>query len=185
MKIYNFDRQSGVFLSESDAEPSPMEPGTFLTPAFATAIPPPSAPAGAVAVFNRSKSRWSVELVAAPAAAPAPPIATFQDKVLAWRVAVTAYANMVAVASDFESMNEAVTYAEEPAVPKFQMQGEALRAWRSLLWQAFDALVTDISGNVATEPTDEVDLRSRLPVYVPPDTSELGIERYVAEALQS
>lgn len=180
MKTYNFDRQSGTFLGESDAEPSPMEPGMFLTPAFATAIPPPTAPAGSVAVFNRAKNRWSVEVVAAPVAAPAPPAATFEEKVLAWRTVVTAYANMVARACAFDSIDEAVTYAEEPAVPKFQMQGQALRAWRSRLWQAFDTLVAEIKGNVAEEPFDDVALLAPLPLFAMPDTRPDAIEVFVA-----
>lgn len=33
-------------------------------------------------------------------------------------------------------IDRAVSYAEEPAVPKFQTEGRALRAWRSLYWAA-------------------------------------------------
>lgn len=34
----------------------------------------------------------------------------------------------------YDSIASAVTYAEEPAVPKFQAEGQAFRAWRSLVW---------------------------------------------------
>lgn len=34
----------------------------------------------------------------------------------------------------YDSIFSAVTYADEPAVSKFQMEGRALRAWRSRVW---------------------------------------------------
>lgn len=34
----------------------------------------------------------------------------------------------------YDSIASAVTYADEPAVPKFQAEGQAFRAWRSLVW---------------------------------------------------
>ncbi len=39
-----------------------------------------------------------------------------------------------AQAYGYDSIASAVTYAEEPAVPKFQAEGQAFRAWRSLVW---------------------------------------------------
>lgn len=36
----------------------------------------------------------------------------------------------------YDDIKTAITYADEPAVPKFQAEGQALRAWRSLVWAA-------------------------------------------------
>lgn len=36
----------------------------------------------------------------------------------------------------YDSMATAVSYADEPAVPAYQAEGAALRAWRSLVWSA-------------------------------------------------
>ena len=180
MKIYNYDH-SGLFLSESDAELSPMESGKFMIPALATHIPPLATEAGFLAVFDRLKSKWSSQKIAEPAAAPAAPEITFEEKRLTWKAATSAYANFVAVAYGFESINEAVSYANEPASPKFQMLGQALRAWRSILWEAFDVLVAEVRGGLVKELANEGDLRARLPGFVAPDTSQIGIERYVAE----
>lgn len=49
--IYNYDSESGRFLQESEADESPLEPGVYLIPAFATDIAPPSAPDGQYAAF--------------------------------------------------------------------------------------------------------------------------------------
>ncbi|MEB0132663.1 hypothetical protein [Pseudomonas sp. CCI2.4] len=48
--------------------------------------------------------------------------------------AVQAKLNGSAIASGYDSIATAVSYAEEPAVPKFQNDGIAFRAWRSLVW---------------------------------------------------
>jgi hypothetical protein len=42
MKIYHVDPQSGEYLGESDARESPIEPGIYLVPEFATQRPPPT-----------------------------------------------------------------------------------------------------------------------------------------------
>jgi hypothetical protein len=37
---------------------------------------------------------------------------------------------------NYDDIKTAITYADEPAVPKFQAEGKAFRAWRSLVWDA-------------------------------------------------
>lgn len=43
----------------------------------------------------------------------------------------------------YDSMASAVSYASEPAVPRYQLEGQALRAWRSLVWHAAHAWLND------------------------------------------
>lgn len=181
MKIYNYDRQTGVFLGASVAEPNPMEPGNFLVPAFSTAIAPPAAVGNEKATFNAVKGRWAV--VEAPAQTPTPTpeleAVTFEEKRDFWRGTVARNINIVAVGLDFNSIDEAVSYAEEPAVPQFQALGRALRAWRSLAWAAFDAIMAEIRDGVGVEPTSDANLIDRLPKYLPPDV-EAQCVRFVA-----
>lgn len=40
MRIYHHD-QAGFYLGESEADPSPLEPGKYLIPARAVTVPPP------------------------------------------------------------------------------------------------------------------------------------------------
>lgn len=54
-------------------------------------------------------------------------------------------------------MLSAVTYADEPAVEKFQREGRALRAWRSQVWERCYALFAEVqSGKKATLTLDEL-----------------------------
>lgn len=180
MKLFNYDRASRMFLDESDAEPDPMEPGNFIIPANATPVPPPAPQAGMVAIFDPTKGVWSLVASAKPdASADAAPV-SFSVKAASWRVVVKAYADMVARSFDFDDMAEAVTYADEPAVPKFQVLGAALRAWRSILWASFDEMCAHLSAGFGTEPQSDAEMLGLLPDFVPPDVSGIGIEPYVA-----
>ena len=57
----------------------------------------------------------------------------------------------------------AVTYADEPAVPRFQAQGRAFRAWRSLVWDFCYSLEDRVAAGQVDEPTME-QLLQMLPV---------------------
>lgn len=64
MKVYHYHQDTGVFLGSSDAERSPLEPGVFLIPAYATAAGIPSVPAGSRAVFRNGA--WEIESIPTP-----------------------------------------------------------------------------------------------------------------------
>lgn len=55
--------------------------------------------------------------------------------------AIQAHLDMAARARGYDSIATAVSYAEEPAVQRFQEDGRAFRAWRSRVWAyAYDQL---------------------------------------------
>jgi len=58
MNIYNIHPQTGEYLNTGIADESPLEPGEYLIPAYATAIAPPSVLANQKAVFDGDA--WSV-----------------------------------------------------------------------------------------------------------------------------
>jgi hypothetical protein len=69
--------------------------------------------------------------------------------------AVQAKLDAAAVAARYDSIATAVSYAEEPAVPKFQADGIAFRAWRSLVWAyAYEQLAKVLAGE-REQPTIE------------------------------
>lgn len=59
MKVYHYHPTTGEFLNDSEADESPLEPGHFLIPQFATELAPPeNIPLGKTAVFN--SGAWSL-----------------------------------------------------------------------------------------------------------------------------
>lgn len=70
--------------------------------------------------------------------------------------AVQGKLNGAAVAAKYDSIENAVSYAEEPAVPKFQNDGKAFRAWRSKVWAyAYEQLALVLAGERAQPTVDE------------------------------
>ena len=64
MNIYHYIADTGIFYSEGIADESPLEPGVFLIPAYATTFKPPKTTLPNVAVFRNGT--WSVELLPPP-----------------------------------------------------------------------------------------------------------------------
>lgn len=58
--------------------------------------------------------------------------------------AVQAHLDRVAQSWGYDDIYTAATYAEEPAVPKFQREAKALRAWRSEVWAACAQGLADV-----------------------------------------
>lgn len=63
----------------------------------------------------------------------------------------------------YDDIKSAVTYAEEPAVLKFQDEGRGFRAWRSLVWAKCYEILQDFQTGVISEVTTE-DVFDELPV---------------------
>ena len=182
MKVYNYDRETGYFLGDTDADPSPMEPGKFLIPAFATEKKPMAETADGIPSFDRVKGKWKivprpVAVVEEPAPAAAP------DAIEGMRTGIRAMLNAVAVGQDFDSIEEAVSYAEEPAVPLYQALGAALRAYRSTVWHAFDKLLAEIKAEITPLPADADALFAHIPKFVAPYVGELLSVRAAAQPI--
>lgn len=59
MKIYNYSQLTNEFLGSADAFESPLEPGVYLVPAFATMVEPPEASEGEIPVWNSETESWT------------------------------------------------------------------------------------------------------------------------------
>ena len=70
MKIYNYAPDTSIFHAEGLADESPLEPGVFLIPAYATTLKPPKATLPEVAVFKNGT--WNVETLPPPPPEPEP-----------------------------------------------------------------------------------------------------------------
>jgi len=52
MKVFNFNKETGEYIGEEEAEKNPLEPGKYLIPAAATTEPPPKAGTKEAVRFN-------------------------------------------------------------------------------------------------------------------------------------
>lgn len=84
---------------------------------------------------------------------PPPPPPTAAQIRAALTDAVYAHMNAAAQARGYDDIKAAVTYAEEPAVPIFQAEGRALRAWRSLVWAHCYQVLADVQAGTRAIPT--------------------------------
>lgn len=55
MRIYNYHPKYGYYISTSYADESPLEPGVWLMPAYATEIEPPKCKNNQIQIFNGVK----------------------------------------------------------------------------------------------------------------------------------
>lgn len=91
--------------------------------------------------------------------APEPPEIPLQTRL---EIAVRIHLDEAARALGYDGMFSAVTYAEEPAVPRFQSEGRALRAWRSLVWAKCYEILAEVEAGTR-QPPSEAELIAALP----------------------
>ena len=98
--------------------------------------------------------------------APPPPMS--QDQI-EWGIRgyVKLHLDLVAQGIGYDSIDEAVGYADEPEVPKYQIEGAALRAWRSKVWVKTDQIIEAYKTGVIPQPTAQAVVET-LPKFVYP-----------------
>lgn len=190
MQIYHYSRETGEFIAASEARPDPLEEGRFLVPGCATEVAPPAPVANKIAVFNGTK--WTLKadfrgvnywlahgdkhtvtaigetvpegaFLTEPEAPPPTPAEIEAAKV----AIVQRHMDDAARALRYDDIATACTYADEPAVPKFQAEGQVFRAWRSEVWATCYAILDDVNAGLRDIPTDE-ELLAELPELVLP-----------------
>lgn len=77
-------------------------------------------------------------------------------------MAVQDYLDRKAIERGFDNIFTAVTYADEPVVPEYQLDGQAFRKWRSLVWAYCFTVLRDVQQGVRKIPT-EAELLAELP----------------------
>ena len=88
--------------------------------------------------------------------------------------AVQRHIDSQAQALGYDNIYTAVSYAEEPAVPRFQLEGRALRAWRSLVWAASREVMSAVEAGDRAVPTAE-ELIAALPAFEAPAAACLEV----------
>lgn len=81
--------------------------------------------------------------------------------------AVSEHIDQTAQAMGYDNILAAISYADESAVPAFQAQGQALRAWRSRVWQAANPTLDGVAAGTLVAPAAAA-LIATLPAFVAP-----------------
>jgi len=166
-----------VELDESDLSPAD-EGEVWLIPGNCLAMAPPPAVEGK-RHFAAANGSWIEEDIPVPELPPDHPLPeapveepvlppeprepTREERATALRNEVQKHLDLTAAAYGYDDIKTAVSYADEPAVPRFQAQGRAFRAWRSLVWDFCYSLQDKVTAGLAEEPTVE-QLLPMLPV---------------------
>lgn len=83
-----------------------------------------------------------------------PPLTEEQLREL-FSVAIQSHMDQTAQAAGYDDIKAAVTYADEPAVPRFQAEGQAFRAWRSRCWAYGYEQLAKVKAGDRPQPTIE------------------------------
>ncbi|MFL9669753.1 hypothetical protein WIX39_022610 [Variovorax sp. AB1(2024)] len=175
-----------------DSDLSPLEPGVYLIPGDCVEAEPPSFNTGQR--IRWSKGAWVVEdipVLPAPIGVssiepapikidpasflnlPTPAAETTEDEKKRLVSAVQKYMDTMAQGFGYDNINSAVTYAEEPAVQKFQEEGRAFREWRSVVWARCYELFDDVQYGRRSTPTEQ-ELIALLPLFDPNKEQKQG-----------
>lgn len=163
MIIYHYNPDTGRLVGIGEADPDPLNADAWLLPAHATTEEPPTPAEGCYAAWLDGE--WA--LLEEPEPEPESEAETPLQIQVRLAAAIQAHLDAQARAMSYDSIYTAVTYAEEPIVPRFQLEGAALRAWRSLVWDYGYGVLAAVIAAERAVPTAE-DLIAELPVFVPP-----------------
>lgn len=167
--IYHYDPATLLFTGAGVPMECPVEAGTWLLPAFCTQVEPPVAQEGHVARFDPEGQVWTVvPLFSAGEVLPFP-LTSVAQALESLSQGVQAHLDGQAQSLGYDDILTAISYADEDAVPAFQAEGRALRAWRSQVWASYYELTQGLDEvqDVLHLPELEA-LVAQLPLYVPP-----------------
>lgn len=109
-------------------------------------------------VLLENSTAWQAHQASAEAAAEA----AFEAGVAEYMAAVQAHMDAHAQSFGYDNLVSVVSYAEEPAVPRYQAEGKAFRAWRSKCWYACEQVLQSVK-NGDRQPPAVAELLLELP----------------------
>ena len=87
---------------------------------------------------------------------------TEAEIIAAHMAAVQQHMDARAIAHGYDNLLSVVSYADEPAVPRYQAEGRSFRAWRSACWSACEQIFAAVRAGERTAPT-QAELIAELP----------------------
>lgn len=169
MKIYNYDNTTGDFISTGEADESPLEPGKYIVPAYATTIKPP--------VFDAVKQRcifnkveWVIESRPEPEPVPEQEPTNYKDsnELSLWQ-ACTDYEQRYISGSAIGTLSIGVIQGLPKSVE--------IKAWISNLWMNhYYPRKATITGDAPLSKEDlDFTLVGPMPYSVPELVEEVGV----------
>lgn len=158
MQVSHYDKETGIYIGSTVADKSPREPGVYLLPAHATFTAVPGYDLE-TQLCRWVDGAWQVEQIQRPAPEPNPTETEIKNSLV---IAVQLHMNETVKMRGYDNIMSCVTYADEPAVPQFQTEGQKARAWRSLVWAKCYQVMADVKDGKRAIPTTE-ELISELP----------------------
>ena len=95
---------------------------------------------------------------------------SLNEVVKAFEVALQLHLDNKAKEYGYDNIYTAISYAEEPSVPKFQVEGKAFRSWRSLYWFAVNQVKAEVASGTRQIPTIEALIEELPKLDLPPTT---------------
>lgn len=170
-KILSFDTSSGVIIAAFGAIVShvevPIVNGAYDISNIDTLIRA-SVPADKLARLDAIKE-GDVSGTQAVLAIVEPPAPMTDEQVIYGIVGYVQYhMDRTAQNYGYDDIKSAVTYADEPIVQKYQIEGQAFRAWRSLVWDSCTKTLFDFQSGTIPKPTAQ-EVVDGLPAFVIPE----------------
>jgi hypothetical protein len=186
---YIYDKNTNEYLGATQADPSPLEEGVWIYPAFTTDKKPPDAGANQAVVFNgdswalvpdwRKHTYWLADgsehtieaLGEEPPAdaldAPPPPAPPTAEQIIAgFTAAIQKRLDDFAKTRNYDSILSACTYATS-TVPTFAAEGQAAVDLRDATWAKAYEILNAVQAGKQAMPT-EAELMAQLPAQAWP-----------------
>jgi hypothetical protein len=126
-----------------------LVPDVWLVPFCCLDVDPRPVPPGKQAIAKTDGSGWDYQDVPVPVA-PVVPVLTEAQLQTRFVQMAQGLLDLLAASWGYDNIFTACSYADEPAVPKFQAEGRALRRYRSEFWAAAYSLTRGPDDTIET-----------------------------------
>lgn len=165
MNIYHYHPDTNQLIAAGQADPSPLEPGGWLIPAYATNIEPPEAQQGKTIHFVDRAWVYQDTPVPPPELPPKPP--TPEQLQQSFAAAIQQRLDDFASSRNYDNILSACTYATSTVV-KFKTEGQACVNLRDSTWAAAYDILAKVQAGKRPMPTSIADIEADLPAAVWP-----------------
>lgn len=81
------------------------------------------------------------------------PVVDETEITAAYMTAVQQHMDAIAVSFGYDNLASVISYADEPIVPRYQVEGRTFRAWRSTCWDRCETVLAEVKAGTREIPT--------------------------------